>query len=37
MHELIAVLLMSLSKGRLTGTKHNVVDYATGQEAAHLF
>ena len=27
MHELIAVLLMSLSQGRLVGTKHGQVDY----------
>ncbi len=27
MHELIAVLLMSLSKGRLIDAKHGVVDY----------
>jgi predicted homoserine dehydrogenase-like protein len=28
MHELIAVLLMSLSQGRLVSMKHNPVDYA---------
>ena len=27
MHELIAVLLMSLSQGRLVGTKHGQLDY----------
>jgi len=27
MHELIAVLLMSLSQGQLVGTKHGQVDY----------
>jgi len=28
MHELIAVLLMSLSQGKLVSMKHNPVDYA---------
>jgi predicted homoserine dehydrogenase-like protein len=29
MHELIAVLLMSLSQGRLVSSKHGAVDYAS--------
>lgn len=37
MHELIAVLLMSLSEGRLVANKHNVLAYEMRQEAAHLF
>lgn len=35
MHELIAVLMMSLSQGRLVDAKHGVVDYETPSVATH--